>query len=381
MAYRNYAINLCINHISQTLALGEFLTFEKGKEIRGDLYYLLNVSPNQNKNASLFWREVIEKLVFKDKALIYHDVRPIIHGDEPKHRFFLAQEYDTQEKAMIDNRYKNVVIGTKDAPYKLREPYLEEKDVIVLRWHNYKLHTLMNSIYEDLGKLISSSATSYEKNANIKGVLTYDANFTLTKEARDKLQDLLDTHTQRFFNSTGSALLPLSRGMDFKELTGSSKGQSSSNLSRETRGYVDDVLDLTAMTFGIPPSLLKSDFADLDNVVKQYITFCINPIAEMLTDEINRKLYTKKEYLDRTYCKLDTTRIRAVDIKDIASSLDILTRIGANTINDNLRALGREPITDEIGNKRIMTKNYADVEKVMEGDITEKRMINDEQKE
>lgn len=369
MAYRKYAVNLCINHISQTLSLGEFLTFEKGKEVRGDLYYLLNVEPNQNRNASLFWREVFERLVHHDEALIYHDVRAFAPAGGSKHRFFLARDYERVERTMVDHRYKSVDVGTAEEPYILREPYLEESDVISLRWHNYRLHHYMNAMYEDLGKLISSSTSNYEKNASTKGIITYDTAFAMQPNAREKLQDLLDKHTTRFFQSTGSALLPLTKGMEFHELSGSSKGQSSSNTAREPRGFVDDVLDLTALTFGIPPSLIKSDFADLDNVVKQYITFCINPIAEMLTDEINRKLYTKSEYLERTYCKLDTTRIRAVDIKDIASSLDILTRIGANTVNDNLRMLGREPIEGETGDRRVMTKNYAELEAVLNAPV------------
>ena len=366
LAYRAFALNLCINHIAQTLSLGEFLTFEKGKEVRGDLYYLLNVSPNQNRNATHFWREVVERLVYHDEALIYHDVRAITQNGEPKDRFFLARSYDRQDYAMIDNRYSEVDVGTRDAPYILREKYIEERDVLVLRWHNHRLHEYMNNMYQDLGKLISSSTANYEKNASVKGILSIGTDFSKRPDAQEKLQELMDRHTKAFFKSQGSALLPLTKGLEFQELSGSSTGQSSSNMAREPRGFVDDVLDLTAMTFGIPPSLLKSDFADLDNVVKQYLTFCINPIAEMITDEINRKLYTKNEYLSHTYAKLDTTCIRAVDIKDIASSLDILTRIGANTIDDSLRALGREPRGDDIGTQRFMTKNYAPVEDVIE---------------
>ena len=91
-----------------------------------------------------------------------------------------------------------------------------------------------------------------------------------------------------------------------------------------------------------------------------------NPIAELLTDEINRKLYGKENYLEKTYIKLDTTGIKAVDITDIAGSLDILLRVGAYTVNDCLKTLGLEEIHEDIGSQRWMTKNYAPIEEILE---------------
>lgn len=92
--------------------------------------------------------------------------------------------------------------------------------------------------------------------------------------------------------------------------------------------------------------------------MNNFLTFCVKPIAEDITDEINRKMYGKKLFIERTYMKLDTSRIKVVNIKDIASSLDILTRIGANSINDSLRTLDREPVNEAWANERFMTKNY-----------------------
>ena len=46
----------------------------------------------------------------------------------------------------------------------------------------------------------------------------------------------------------------------------------------------------------------------------------------------------------------------------MANALEVLTRIGANTLDDNLRILGREPIGGEYGTKRLITKNYVGME-------------------
>jgi HK97 family phage portal protein len=104
--------------------------------------------------------------------------------------------------------------------------------------------------------------------------------------------------------------------------------------------------------------LIKGNVVDTDKAIDGLLTFCVNPIAELLSDEINRKLYKKKAYLSRTYLKIDTTRIRNVNIKDVAGSLDILLRIGSYSIDDCLKILGMEPLETEWSKSRWMTKNY-----------------------
>jgi HK97 family phage portal protein len=107
--------------------------------------------------------------------------------------------------------------------------------------------------------------------------------------------------------------------------------------------------------------------ADSGDAFNNFITYCINPLAELIEDEINRKLYGKKAYLKNTYLKVDTTNIKAVDITNVANALDVLTRIGAYSIDDSLKKLGMEPLNTEWSKARWMTKNYQRVEKRYEG--------------
>ena len=51
----------------------------------------------------------------------------------------------------------------------------------------------------------------------------------------------------------------------------------------------------------------------------------------------------------------------------MASAIDILTRDGVNTLDDNLKLLGREEIGGEMGKQRFMTLNLVPMEKVMKG--------------
>jgi len=136
---------------------------------------------------------------------------------------------------------------------------------------------------------------------------------------------------------------------------------------RDIRAFIDDIFDFVAIALQVPPQLLKGNVADTDKTVNNFLTFCIHPMAEIITDEINRKLYGKKAYLERTYVKLDTSRIKVSDLKDIANALDVLTRIGAYSVDDSLKALGMEPLETEWSKVRWMTKNYERIEKLAKG--------------
>ena len=80
---------------------------------------------------------------------------------------------------------------------------------------------------------------------------------------------------------------------------------------------------------------------------------------------------------------IDITNVSYSDLKDVANALEVLTRIGANTLDDNLRILGREPIGGEYGTKRLITKNYVgmkwlDSDEAKGGAANEPEPIQDE---
>src|SRR5690606_23069779 len=68
--FKLLAVQSAINLIANTVARGEFITYWQGKEVKGDNYYLFNVRPNQNKSASMFWRDVVSKLVYENECLV-----------------------------------------------------------------------------------------------------------------------------------------------------------------------------------------------------------------------------------------------------------------------------------------------------------------------
>jgi HK97 family phage portal protein len=349
--FKQLAIQSCINLIANTVARGEFLTYEKGEEVRKDNYYLLNVEPNQNKSASRFWQDVVSKLVYENECLVvqYND------------KFYVADSFTVKEFAFLENVYSGITIGELT----LSRSYFES-EVLHFKLHNEEIRPVIEGLYSSYSKLVAASQNYYKKSRAKRGTLELESTYPQTQKAQDDLNNLLDVRFKRFFDAEGNAVIPLARGMKYTELTNGTTTASSTE-SRDIRSLIDDIFDFTAIAFQIPPQIIKGTVADTDKAVTNLLTFCINPFAEIITDEINRKYYGKKLFLERTYTKLDVSRVKAVDIKDIANALDVLERIGAFCIDDSLKTLGKEPLGTEASKARWMTKNYERVETRLKG--------------
>lgn len=339
--YKELAIQSSVNLIANAVSRSEFITYDAGKPLRGEMHYLLNVQPNENKSSSKFWRDVVHKLVYDNECLVIMT----------KNQLYVADSFDPTEYALKGNIYKNVKI--KD--YTLRETFAE-KDVLHFELHDQKIKTIIDSLYQGYGELIAYSTATYKRSNAKRGALEIPATYPQTDQAQASLEKLLNERIKRFFEAETGAVLPLTNGITFKDL--STQGYKTGSDSRDIKQLIVDIFEFIAIAFQIPPTLLLGSVADTDKALNNFLTFCVNPIAELLTDEINRKLYSKQQYISRSYVRLDTSTIKVVNLKDIADALDVLFRIGANTINDNLRALDREPIADPIGDMRFITKNY-----------------------
>ncbi|AEB77640.1 histone H1 [Clostridium botulinum] len=346
--YKQLAIESCINLIANCISRSEFLTFEDGKEVRKDNYYLFNVRLNQNLSASEFWKKAVYKLFIENKLLIV----------QINDNFYIADSFSDDEYALKDNIYKDVVIND----YDLKDTF-KESDVFHLTLNNSNIKNLIDGLYMGYAKLIKAGQLSYIKSKTRRGVLNVPSTYPQTPDAQDDLTDIMNNRLKTFFQSEKDVVLPLTNGLNYEELGINNKGKSVGEV-RDVRSYIDDIFDFVGIAFNVPPSLIKNDIADTEQAINNLLMFCINPLAKLISDEINMKFYRKADYLNRTYTKLDTSRIRVTTLKDIANALDILTRIGAYTIDDSLRALGKETINKPYANERFMTKNY---EKISEG--------------
>lgn len=344
---RDFAINTAISLIGNSLSLSEFATYKKGEEDRSDVYYQLNVQPNPNYSASRFWKKLVYRLIYDGEALII----------KQKDSYYVADSFTKESRVFYPSRYTDVIIDN----YPIMRNY-DETDVLYFKLSEKNILNTINALYDDYSKLVEYSKASYKKNNAKRGIVNIPTNYPQTEKAQEKLKKLLDDQIQKFYGAENGAVLPLSNGITYEDI--SSDSYKNATDSRDIRNLIDDIFDFTAIGFGIPPALLKGSANDLESTVDRFIKFGVEPFCEMIEDEINRKFYSKSAYLNNSYVAIDTSRLKTTNLSQLAGVVDVLTRNGVNNIDENRKLLGMEPLRTEESQKRRITKNYEASEEI-----------------
>lgn len=342
LSVKQLAIESAINLIANTLCTSEFRCYSKGKETRQENYYTWNVRPNKNQNSTEFFKELVSKLVKNNEVLI------INMNDE----FFIADSFNAEKYVTKKNKYTDVYVDDM----KFNKIFYEE-DVFYLKLNNSNMSAVITSLISEYEDLLKYSSTTYKRSNARRGILNIPTSYPKTEKANEDLNKLMKTNFKDFFESENGAVLPLTNGITYQDLTNNTYKNGSD--SRDIRTLIDDTFDFVAIGFGIPPAMLKGGAVNSD-VRDQYMISCINPIKELLQDEMNSKYFTKEEYLQKSYINIDTSKATLGSIKAAAEAIELLTRNGVNTLDDNLRMLGREPENTEDSTKRHITLNLTE---------------------
>ena len=107
---------------------------------------------------------------------------------------------------------------------------------------------------------------------------------------------------------------------------------------------------------------LLGDIADVEKVTDNFLTFCIDPLADLITEEIVRKRYGQEEFVKGRLLDVDTTSIKHIDLFSIANSFDKLVACGGYSIDELRRKARDSEIGEEWSQRHWMTKNYQHIE-------------------
>jgi len=191
--------------------------------------------------------------------------------------------------------------------------------------------------------------------------MSLDVQMMSNADFRKRYEAIQNADFRRFAEAE-NAILPVYKGMDYTAL--SSKTYSADS-TRDIRSMIDDVTDFTARGFGIPPALLNGSVQDVSSATDQLLTFCVDPLADNIQEEINRKRYGKAGYLRGNYLRVDTSAIKHIDLLSSSGHIDKLVSSGVVCINDIRGLLGQPLINEPWAWEHFITKNYATVEELL----------------
>lgn len=343
---RELAFHACANFVANSISKCEFKTFRRGEEFKGPEYYLWNVEPNQNQSSSVFLHKLIFRLYRHNEALVV----------ENGGRLYVADSYERVPYALYPDLFRQVTVGD----FTFGRTF-EGGEVLFFRLNDQNVNRVLQGLYESYSKLITYGMKFYQRSRGTKGTLEIDTALTGNKEYKDRYNAIRNEEFRKFVEAE-NGVLPLFKGMKFDELTHKTYSNDS---TRDIRALIDDVTDFNARGFGIPSQIVNGTVQDVDSATDQALTFCIDPLADLLQEEINRKRYGQAAFLAGSFVRIDTSAMKHVDLLDVAAGVDKLVSSGVTCVNEIRGVLGMPLINEPWAWKHFITKNYEEIEKIM----------------
>ena len=318
-----------------------------GEEVKGEEYYLWNYAPNQNQNSNAFWQKLIHTL--------YHDRCVLVV--ENNGGLYVADSFIRKPYVLYNDLFTNVTVGD----YTFARTF-SRADVLYIEFSSEDMKAIIDGLYLSYGQLIQYGMKGYQKSRGEKGTLELDASAAGDAKANEAYNNIANGGFKTFAEAE-SAIMPLYRGMKYTPFT--SKTYTADN-TRDIRAMIDDVTDFTARGLGIPASLLNGSVQDVSSATDQLLTFAVDPLVDNIATEINRQRYGKTAVLRGDGVRIDTSCIKHIDLLGQASNIDKLLSSGVECVNDIRVMLGQTIINEPWAWTHFITKNYAEVQKVLE---------------
>lgn len=342
--YKELAIQTAITLIANAIAKCEIKVFENNKEVKNKLYYTLNISPNKNENSSQLWHKAIEKMVYDNESIII----------EVNNDLYCANTgYSTEEFPILGNIYKGVVIGK----LQLNKAFKSD-EVLRLQLNNAHIKKLIDGLYQEYGELLSYAAKNYKKSNQTKYKLVLDNVKANDENFQKTFREVVKKQLKSFMEGDNAVYVQY-KGYDLQRIDASNNTKDSSDF----RNLRKEMFEIVAQAFQIPVSLMLGNITNMNEIVKVFLTFCIDPIADMLSEEITRKTAGNYEkWVKGNYVKVDTSTINHIDILDVAEKADKLIASGTCCIDEVRGIIGFDKLNTEFSKKHFITKNYDTVE-------------------
>nr|WP_302417076.1 phage portal protein [uncultured Romboutsia sp.] len=346
--YKELALYTAITLIANAISKCEIKTYKNNKEVKEQLYYTLNISPNANQNSSQLWHKVIEKMVYDEKALVL-DIND---------KLYCADSFSTDPNPILGDKYNGIRIDTLNLNHTFKS-----KEVLLLKLDDIHLKKLIDGLYEQYGLLLSYAIKSFKKSNSIKYKLKM-SNIKAGDEKFNRLFEEVIKKQLKTFLENDNAVYPEFEGYDLQDISPKNNIKDTSDI-RELR---KEIFEIVGQTFKIPTSLMLGNITNMNEIVKVFLTFCIDPIADMISEELTRKVFSFEEWQKGYYIKVDTSTINHIDVLDVAEKVDKLIASGTMCIDEVRGILDLAELDSDFSKTHFITKNYDTMENRLKGE-------------
>lgn len=335
--FKELAIFMAVSYIANTISKCEIKTYVKGEEVKDNLYYLLNVNPNPNQSSSQFMNKLVETYYYKHGALVV----------PYRNRLYVSDGFSLNRQPLKDDLFENVTVEEQV----LTRPFKASK-VFYFKLDNRSVLNLVDGMYGEYGQAISAALQRFKSTNAERYKLVIDNIQAGDPKFAEQFDTVIKKNLETFINSD-KAVYPQFRGYDLQQFNSANAANSSDiiNLRKETFEYV-------AQAFKIPLSMMQGNITNMNEIVKVYLSICIDPLAQMISEELTRKTTDYESWKAGDRVVVDTSTINHVDILDVADNIDKLIASGAFTIDQVLKRCGYDTLDTDFSTAHFLTKNY-----------------------
>ena len=342
IAAKRMALYIAVSYVSNALSQCEIKVYRDGEPVKDELYYALNISPNPNQNGSAFMNDLVESYFYEGHALM---VQPI----PSRNHFYIATSFGVDPRPLGSNVFSGVSVENQGISRKFTSG-----DACYFKLENTEVRRIVNGMYRELGELLGMAMASY-KNAN-------GEKFTILKNQspggsrKDEQDSAAETNARlKDFLRSPNGVLPLYTGQSLDRVPSNGNGSSSDVIALRK-----DIFETTASALKIPQSMMYGNMTNIEQVTKQFITFGVDPIADMISKELTRGFYDFRSWKGgRNRIQIDTTKIEHVNLFDVADKAEKLVSSGLLSIDGTLEAMGLDPLRTDFSQAHWITKNYS----------------------
>lgn len=355
---RELALYIATSYISNTLSNCEIKVYKNNEEIKNELYYKLNYSPNNNQNSNQFMTKIIKNLLTKGDCIVI----------PYNNNFFACDGYSKEENVFRDDIFSNFSIGNHFLNKKM-----PASDVLYFKMGDVNARLLIDGLSDQYNRLIAYSIQDYINNTRIKYKFELENYGGGDREFQEKLNDMLQNDIKKYIQSD-IGILPIYKGTNLTKLD-DNKSNSGSEISN-ILALRKEAFEIVAQTYKIPIELLlNTKTENINELMKLYISMCIQPIANMISTEITRKTNTYLSWKQGNYVKIDTSNITYMNMLEVSTAIDKLIASGVCNIDEMRKRLGLNELNTDFSTQYYMTKNYSTIENLDNIDNYSKEVI------
>lgn len=343
------AIEKAIMMIAKAIAKSDILIQTESKE-KNKQEYRLNIQPNDHECGTVFWTEVVRKLLTIQEALI------IPLGG----KYYLASAWQVSNNVLTERNYSDITLTCAGYNYSIYKKF-RSSEVIHLKYDNARIRLYLQNVVGQYDRTLDAVNAMMRMSSMPRFKLKLGTSALSFREKQADGTDKIMTKDQ--YVKKIKNLLESDELVVLTESDNVSVNQLQVNTAVKAEELAKTALQINnevANAFDIPEAVFNGNITEKSDATNEFITYAVGPVAEVINDTLTAYIVGEADY-----CAKDEkvmvwlARFKHVDVVDSAVNLDKLRGIGFNY--DEIREMVGYPLLNtEFSQARALTKNYGE---------------------